>query len=548
MQPKSYTILLKTLAFVLLALGLTFSSRAQYCATNLYLTGCADDDYIQSFSTTGGTTNITNNSTGCGNATTGYTYYSAQTHTASVGGTVNFSLTITTEYDEDVTIWVDWNSDFDFDDAGEQVYNAFVFAAQTVTSSFTVPTGTSAGTKRLRVRCVYDPLITVTACGQEDYGEVEDYNLVVQGTSAPCTAPTGLASSTVTSTGATLSWTGVPGSTGYEYVLNQVATSPTGAGTSVTSTTFPASALTPSTTYYFHVRTKCGTTTASPWTSVSFTTAAATPSCTIPTSLVASSVTSTSAGLFWSAVTGATGYEYVINQVAANPAGSGTVTTSTTYSAASLTPSTTYYFHLRTRCGTATFSPWTVVPFTTTSATSTCTFPTALTPINTGATTVSLSWTAVSGATGYEYANSTSPTPPTSGTSVTTTTVTLSGLTTGLVYYAHVRTKCGASFSAWRTAQYTKATTSVASASGNTGFSLQASPNPAGDVLAVRVDGIVGNDAAILSLTDVSGRVLRQSTLAGKETMFDLTGIPSGIYLLRYAGAENSGVLRIQKQ
>lgn len=377
---------------------------------------------------------------------------------------------------------------------------------------------------------------------------MEDYNLIVSGTTAPCNAPTGLAASAVTTTGATLSWTAASSATGYEYVLSQVASSPTGAGTLTTATTFPASGLTPSTTYYFHLRTRCGTNTFSPWTVVSFTTSATTPACPIPTGLTVSSVTSSSATLFWTAVTGATGYEYILDQVAANPTGSGAALTTTTLPTGGLTPSTTYYFHLRTKCGVATFSPWTVVSFTTTSSTPTCNLPNTLAVTNTSATAVSLSWTAVSGATGYEYANGTSPTPPATGTLVTGTTVPIAGLTANVVYYAHVRTKCGTTYSTWRTTQYTKSTTSVASATGNADFTLDASPNPAGDVLMVRVGGIASNVRAVLSLTDMAGRTLRQAPATGKETTLDLTGIPSGIYLLRYAGSAQSSVLRIQKQ
>lgn len=546
MHFKRNSLFRKTFALALLALGISIGGQAQYCTSNLYTTGCIDDDYIQSFSTSGGSTNITNNGTGCSNSTTGYTYFSGQTHTAT-GSTVNFSLTITIEFDEFVYMWVDWNSDFDFNDPGEQVYTAALFAAQTVTSSFTIPTGTTAGTKRLRVRCVYDTLATVTACTEEEYGEMEDYNLVVQTTTSPCAAPTGLAASSVTPNAATLSWTAPSGATGYEYVLNQVATSPTGAGTLTTGTTYPASGLTPSTTYYFHLRTRCGTTTFSPWTSVSFTTGAVTPTCIAPTNLTASSITSTSATLFWTAVAGASGYQYILDQISSNPTGAGAAISSTSFPTGGLTPTTTYYFHLRTQCGT-TFSPWTVVSFTTTSSNPGCNLPTALTVTNTNATTANLSWPAVSGATGYQYANTTSPAPPASGTLVTTTSATINGLTTGTVYYAHVRTRCGTNtFSSWRTTQYTKATTSIAATSGGSDFTLIALPNPAGDVLKVQVDGISTNHTALLSLTDVSGRVLRQVIATGKETLLDLTGIPTGIYLLRYAGSEHSSVLRIQK-
>ncbi len=86
-----------------------------------------------------------------------------------------------------------------------------------------------------------------------------------------CPAPTGLTVSNITSQTANFAWTGTTAN--YEYVLNNDATPPTGSGTTINATTYNATSLTPSTTYYFHVRSDCGST----WTTVSFTTPATPP-------------------------------------------------------------------------------------------------------------------------------------------------------------------------------------------------------------------------------------------------------------------------------
>ncbi|HLF52241.1 T9SS type A sorting domain-containing protein [Flavobacterium sp.] len=88
------------------------------------------------------------------------------------------------------------------------------------------------------------------------------------------------------------------------------------------------------------------------------------PSCPAPTGLVANNVTSTSANIVWNAVAGSVNYEYVLNNTATNPVGSGTIITATTY-AASLAPLTTYYFHLRGNCGAGGFSSWSTLSFIT---------------------------------------------------------------------------------------------------------------------------------------------------------------------------------------
>ncbi len=77
---------------------------------------------------------------------------------------------------------------------------------------------------------------------------------------------------------ANITWSAVPSAAlGYEYVLNTVATSPTGSGTAINGITYAASALTPLTTYYFHVRSVCATGTYSTWSTVTFTTLATPP-------------------------------------------------------------------------------------------------------------------------------------------------------------------------------------------------------------------------------------------------------------------------------
>jgi GEVED domain/Secretion system C-terminal sorting domain len=66
-------------------------------------------------------------------------------------------------------------------------------------------------------------------------------------------------------------------------------------------------------------------------------------------------------------------------------------------------------------------------------------------------TTATISWSAAVGATGYEWAVTTSATPPASGTTTALISVNLTALTAATNYFAHVRTKCGAAFSGWST-------------------------------------------------------------------------------------------------
>ena len=89
-----------------------------------------------------------------------------------------------------------------------------------------------------------------------------------------------------------------------------------------------------------------------------------TPACSAPINLVASPIADMTAILNWSTVASATDYQYILDTTAADPAGSGTTITTNTYNATGLTPTTTYYFHVRTNCG-GTFSAWSTLMFTT---------------------------------------------------------------------------------------------------------------------------------------------------------------------------------------
>lgn len=109
------------------------------------------------------------------------------------------------------------------------------------------------------------------------------------------------------------------------------------------------------------------------------------PACVAPAGLTANSVTSGSANLTWNPVSGSVNYQYVLNTTAADPGGAGTTISGTSFSAASLTQSTVYYFHLRNNCGASGFSAWSTISFTTPATppvNDTCSSATSLTASN----------------------------------------------------------------------------------------------------------------------------------------------------------------------
>lgn len=104
------------------------------------------------------------------------------------------------------------------------------------------------------------------------------------------------------------------------------------------------------------------TTTVSPATGLTFTWTP--PNCAAPTSLNASPLTPTSGTINWTASASATsGYEYVVSTTNTTPTAAGTVVTGTSVAIGPLTANTTYYFFIRSNCGSGNFSGWTSFSF-----------------------------------------------------------------------------------------------------------------------------------------------------------------------------------------
>ncbi|WP_418509734.1 LamG-like jellyroll fold domain-containing protein [Corallibacter sp.] len=158
--------------FVLFISNYTFS---QYCASNGDSTS---DEYIGRVQL-----NTINNSSGAGTSSTGYSNFTAISTTLTRGN--NYTITITpfwtgTVYSEGYRVWIDYNNDGDFADAGEQVYSSAATTNTSVSGTFTVPGTATTGNTRMRVSMRYNEEPS-SSCGSFSYGEVEDYTINISG-------------------------------------------------------------------------------------------------------------------------------------------------------------------------------------------------------------------------------------------------------------------------------------------------------------------------------------------------------------------------------
>jgi len=152
------------------------------------------NDFINSFNTTGGTTNITNNNSGCNtqNLNGSQVNYMKvnQAVTACPCQVITCNMQSGIIFGQGFAIWIDWNLDGIFA-AGEKVAatNNVPQAASWVALNFTIPCTQPNGTYPMRVRCSYATAGTnIQPCGNQSYGETEDYKVIVGGTPIIVTA------------------------------------------------------------------------------------------------------------------------------------------------------------------------------------------------------------------------------------------------------------------------------------------------------------------------------------------------------------------------
>ncbi len=114
------------------------------------------------------------------------------------------------------SIWIDYNHNNDFTDAGEEVVTLFTDFTGLISFNFTVPSNALLGTARMRVMMSHDS--PPTPCGVYARGETEDYTVQINDTSTvPPPIPIGLNATNITTSSARIYW--APDSTAASYNL-----------------------------------------------------------------------------------------------------------------------------------------------------------------------------------------------------------------------------------------------------------------------------------------------------------------------------------------
>ncbi|MCU0437976.1 MAG: S8 family serine peptidase [Raineya sp.] len=171
------------------------SSSAYSSSTTFTTTGTITPTYCASRGTNNsfewidlvqlGSINRTSSRETNGYLNTGLSTNLARGSSQTISYSAGFSSTAYTEYWK---VYIDWNADGDFLDAGETVVSRTSNSSATLSSTFTVPTTAVLGQTRMRIS-MSDA--NQSSCTTFTYGEVEDYTINVTSSGARTLATTG---------------------------------------------------------------------------------------------------------------------------------------------------------------------------------------------------------------------------------------------------------------------------------------------------------------------------------------------------------------------
>ncbi|MDI9309947.1 MAG: T9SS sorting signal type C domain-containing protein [Limnohabitans sp.] len=219
----------------------------------------ATTQFITGFSTTGGTYDIVH--TPSTSSPNGYSdLYPSKTLGASSGATINFTENFYASSPHGFRIWIDYNKDGDFADAGELEFTS-AFTAMNHSGSFTI-NAVATGDYRMRIRA-WDANNDPDPCTTIALGQAVDFKLTILPV-LPCSGnPSNITASAITASTATISWTAAtPAPTsGYQISVTTASGLPVSIGTHTTGagvTTINVSSLPQESTLYVYVRSNCG--------------------------------------------------------------------------------------------------------------------------------------------------------------------------------------------------------------------------------------------------------------------------------------------------
>ncbi len=396
-------------------------------------------------------------------------------------------------------------------------------------------------------------------------------------TTPTCGTVTGLSSSSITTTSATVSWSALGGANNYD-VDYKLASSGTwlNAATATTSTSVNLSGLSASSLYDWRVRANCTGATGG-YTQAQFTTASP-ASCGTVTGLASSAITSSSATVNWTALSGANNYDVDYKLASSGTwINSITGTTLTSRSITGLTANSLYDWRVRANCTGAT-GAYAQAQFTTAAAptcpssydvsTNGTSGGAALIPFNTdikglvsptgdndyyrfvittgGTATITLTTLP------FDYDLRLYSSDGTTQLAISqnggTTSETITRTYTAGTYYARAYGYNGAnSATLCYTLKVALGTATVPEMNIVTTpkIKMDLFPNPANDILNINMEGY--NEQKVIEIFDINGKKVITQIVAQNKLSLRIDKLPAGIYLLKVSAENDATVLNQNK-
>ncbi len=246
--------------------------------------------------------------------------------------------------------WIDFNADGDFGDTDELVYDAGSSQSNAVSASISIPNSAISGSTRMRVAMKWtgaSDTALPSHCGSFEFGEVEDFTLVITQGAAPivCNQPTTINVSNITANATTLNWSNISGANSYnlKYRKQGLGWNYLASNTSIKT----LNNLESGSTYEVQVQTKCSDNTTSEYSNTkTFTTEM--PICDAPYNLVVTNIGTSASTIAWS---GNSEENYQLRYRKSNNSVWSTRTASTTaYTLTTLDACAEYEVQIRTIC------------------------------------------------------------------------------------------------------------------------------------------------------------------------------------------------------
>ena len=393
-----------------------------------------------------------------------------------------------------------------------------------------------------------------------------------------CAAVSGLTSSAITTTTATISWSAASGANNYD-VDYKLASSPTwiNAATATASLSVNLTGLTANSLYDWRVKPNCTAPTGS-YVQAQFTTNAV-ATCGTVTGLSSSAITSSSATVSWSALSGANNYTVDYKLASSGTwINAATATTSLSINLSGLAASSLYDWRVNANCTGAT-GAFAQAQFTTTAAV-TCPGPydistngtiagAAQIPLNTDVKgtisaksdidnfkfvittggTVTLTLTTLPANYDLALLNSAGTQLATSANNGTTSE-TINATVAAGTYYAKVSSKGNASNTtlcytlkiATGTANRSAIGTAGRSAIITANTSIKLFPNPANRILNISLKGY--NKEKIIEVFDLYGKRLILESVMQDNTALRIGTLPSGLYIIKVTAKDGTVLSR----